>query len=279
MEHSKAKIAALPPVSTLVAHSQLYAKKSLGQNFLFDLNLTAKIAAQSLMKTGTIIEVGPGPGGLTRALLTETDATIMAIEKDKRAIGFLDHLVTAADGRLTLIEEDALKAPLWEFGEMPRAIVANLPYNIATTLLLNWLSHASDFTSLILMFQKEVAMRICAAPSTPAYGRLSIISQWLTTTELLFDIPPEAFVPAPKITSSVVRLVPRNAPLYPCDKATLELVTAKAFSQRRKMLRASFKSLGGEAMLKDAGIAPTMRPQDLDIEGFCTLARLLEGKL
>lgn len=275
----KAQIANLPTLSALVADSQLYAKKSLGQNFLFDLNLTAKIAAQSLITTGTIIEVGPGPGGLTRSLLTTTDADIIAVEKDSRAIGFLDHLVHAANGRLSVLEADALKAPLWEFGEAPRAIIANLPYNIATTLLLNWLSHAQHFTSFVLMFQKEVALRICAKPSTSAYGRLSIISQWLAKTELLFDIPPEAFVPAPKITSSVVRLVPRDKPLFDCDKATLELVTAKAFSQRRKMMRASFKSLGGESLLREVGIDPTIRPQDLEIEAFCALARHLEGNI
>lgn len=278
-DDSKKAIASLPALSQLVSESQLYAKKSLGQNFLFDLNLTGKIAEQTLVKDGTIIEVGPGPGGLTRALLTQTDAAIIAVEKDRRAIGFLDHLVAAADGRLLVEEADALKAPLWEYGSHPRAIVANLPYNIATTLLLNWLSHAAHFTSFVLMFQKEVALRICATPSTSDYGRLSIISQWLTETELLFDIPPEAFVPPPKITSSVVRLIPRSTPLFPCDKNTLELVTAKAFSQRRKMLRASFKSLGGEAMLHEVGIEPTMRPQDLSIEGFCALARHLHGRL
>ncbi len=279
MDQVKKQISALPPLSQLVSESQLYAKKSLGQNFLFDLNLTAKIASQTLVSDGTIIEVGPGPGGLTRSLLTQTDAAIIAIEKDRRAIGFLDHLVAAAQGRLSLHEADALKAPLWEMGSAPRAIVANLPYNIATSLLLNWLSHATDFTSFVLMFQKEVAMRICARPSSPAYGRLSIISQWLTTTELLFDIPPEAFVPAPKITSSVVRLVPRAEPLFPCDKNVLETVTAKAFSQRRKMMRASFKSLGGETMLREVGIDPTIRPQDLEIEAFCALARHLEGQI
>ena len=275
----KSSIQNLPPLSQLVSASQLYAKKSLGQNFLFDLNLTGKIASQVAGQQATIIEVGPGPGGLTRALLTQTDAAIMAVEKDRRAISFLDHLVDAAKGRLRLSEDDALKAPLWDYGSEPRAIVANLPYNIATTLLLNWLHHATDFTQLILMFQKEVAERICAHPGTSAYGRLSIISQWLTTTELLFDIPPEAFVPPPKITSSVVRLTPRPKPLFECQQATLEAVTAKAFSQRRKMLRASFKSLGGESLLKEVGIDPTIRPQDLEIEGFCALARHLEGQL
>lgn len=283
MSDAKKAVAALPPLGLLVSDSQLYAKKSLGQNFLFDLNLTAKIAQQALIHSdlhnGTIIEVGPGPGGLTRSLLTETDASIIAVEKDRRAIAFLDHLVAASYGRLQLEEADALKAPLWDYGTKPRAIVANLPYNIATTLLLNWLSHYDAFDNLTLMFQKEVAMRICAEPSSPAYGRLSIICQWLAETEILFDIPPEAFVPAPKVTSSVVRLTPRQKPLYECDKTTLELVTAKAFSQRRKMMRASFKSLGGSAMLEEIGIDPSARPQDLDIASFCALTRHLEGHI
>ncbi|MGC6517145.1 MAG: 16S rRNA (adenine(1518)-N(6)/adenine(1519)-N(6))-dimethyltransferase RsmA [Candidatus Puniceispirillaceae bacterium] len=275
----KAAVNALPPLGQLVSESQLYAKKSLGQNFLFDLNLTAKIATQTVTQTGTIIEVGPGPGGLTRSLLTQTDASIIAIEKDRRAISFLDHLITAGQGRLILQEADALTAPLWEYGTSPRAIVANLPYNIGTSLLLNWLDHAHHFSNFVLMFQKEVAMRICAKTGSQAYGRLSIITQWLTHTELLFDVPPEAFVPPPKITSSVVRLVPRDKPLFPCDKATLEAVTAKAFSQRRKMLRASFKTLGGADMLQEVGIDPTSRPQDLEISDFCALARHLEGRI
>lgn len=275
----KDAVNALPPLSQLVNDSQLYAKKSLGQNFLFDLNLTAKIASYAGQNVKTIIEVGPGPGGLTRSLLTQTDAAIMAVEKDRRAIGFLDHLVAASDGRLHVEEADAMKAPLWEYGEAPRAIIANLPYNIATPLLMGWLDHADAFSSLILMFQKEVGHRICAEPSTSAYGRLSIMCQWLAQTELLFDIPPQAFVPPPKITSSVVRLIPRKTPLYPCDKNTLEQVTAKAFSQRRKMLRASFKSLGGAAMLEDVGIDPATRPQDLPLEQFCALARHLEGRI
>ena len=279
MDKVKQAVNALPPLGQLVSASQLYAKKSLGQNFLFDLNLTAKIAQQTTIDKGTIIEVGPGPGGLTRSLLTQTNAQIIAVEKDRRAISFLNHLTEAADGRLQLEEADALKAPLWEYGEAPRAIIANLPYNIATTLLMNWLSHASEFTHLTLMFQKEVAQRICASPSTSAYGRLSIMCQWLADCELLFDIPPEAFVPAPKVTSSVVMLKPLKVPRYECDKDTLERVTAKAFSQRRKMMRASFKNQGGTAMLEKIGIDPSTRPQDLPIEAFCTVACHLEGHI
>ncbi len=278
MDKGKQAIDQLPPLRQLTQDSQLYAKKSLGQNFLFDLNLTGKIAQYAGHNVKTIIEVGPGPGGLTRALLTDTDASVIAIEKDRRAIQFLDHLVYAADGRLSLIEADALKARLWEMGEAPISIVANLLYNIATKLLLGWLSHIDAFESFTLMFQKEVAERICAQPSSPAYGRLSIISQWLAETDILFDIPPEAFVPSPKVTSSVVQLIPRPAPLYPCDKATLEKVTAQAFSQRRKMMRASFKSYGGAAMLEAIDIDPSIRPQDLDIGAFCRLANTLKGQ-
>ena len=279
MNASNDAIERLLPLRALVDQMDLRARKSLGQNFLFDLNLTRRIARSAAPLTGTTIEIGPGPGGLTRALLLEGAEHVIAIDKDWRVRDVLTSLQQAAGDRLLFEEADAMHSPIWELGTAPRRVVANLPYNIATTLLLNWLDHATDFTSFVLMFQKEVALRICATPSTAAYGRLSIISQWLTQTELLFDIPPEAFVPAPKITSSVVRLVPRPEPLFPCDKATLELVTAKAFSQRRKMLRASFKSLGGETMLKEVGIDPTMRPQDLEIEGFCALARHLEGQI
>lgn len=258
-----------------MARTDLQARKSLGQNFLFDLNLTSRIARTAAPLNGTIIEVGPGPGGLTRALLLESDAHIIAIEKDRRAIAFLTHLVEAAEGQLELIEEDALKAPLWTYGSAPRQIVANLPYNIATPLLLSWLQHADAFTSMSLMFQREVALRITAPHGTSAYGRLSVITQWLAETELVFDVPASAFTPPPKITSSIVRIIPRTAPLVPCEQSHLEAVTAIAFGQRRKMLRASFKKYGGEAMLADVGIDASARPQEIPVEAFCALARRL----
>jgi len=248
------------------------ARKSLGQNFLFDLNLTRRIARSAGNLNGTTIEVGPGPGGLTRALLLEGAEQVIAIEKDFRARSVLDSLLTAADGRLQLLEDDALKTPLWEVGDAPRRIIANLPYNIATSLLIQWLEHAPAFESLTLMFQREVAERITAAPGDSAYGRLSILTGWYADAQILFDIPPEAFVPAPKIISSVVQIRPLPAPRFACSQLALETVTRLAFGQRRKMLRASLKSVGGAPILEAAGIDPQSRPQDLDIAAFCRLA-------
>lgn len=271
-------ILALPSLRQLVDRTELEARKSLGQNFIFDLNLTQRIARTAAPFNGTVFEIGPGPGGLTRALFLEGARQVIAIEKDRRVIGFLDHLVKAAEGKLALIEADALRQPVWEMGEAPRKVVANLPYNIATALLLKWLEHADAFASFTLMFQREVAERLVAQPRDKAYGRLSIITQWLCEAELKFDVPPQAFVPPPKVTSSVVHLVPRAQPLYDGSKADLEAVTAIAFGQRRKMLRASFKKYGGEALLNEAGIEPSARPQELSIEAFCRLARYLSER-
>ena len=271
------RILSLPPLRTLVDQTALDARKSLGQNFIFDLNLTQRIARTAAPFTGSVFEIGPGPGGLTRALFLEGASDVTAIEKDRRVISFLDHLVAATNGQLKLIEVDALTQPIWEMGQAPRKIVANLPYNIATALLLGWLEHAHAFASMTLMFQREVAMRLVAQPDEKAYGRLSVITQWLCEAELKFDIPPQAFVPPPKVTSSVVHLVPRSQPLFDCRKEDLEAVTAIAFGQRRKMLRASFKKYGGEAMLTKANIDPSVRPQQLSIEAFCRLARYMHA--
>ena len=271
------RILSLPPLRTLVDQTALDARKSLGQNFIFDLNLTQRIARTAAPFTGSVFEIGPGPGGLTRALFLEGASDVTAIEKDRRVISFLDHLVAATNGQLKLIEVDALTQPVWEMGQAPRKIVANLPYNIATALLLGWLEHAHAFASMTLMFQREVAMRLVAQPDEKAYGRLSVITQWLCEAELKFDIPPQAFVPPPKVTSSVVHLVPRSQPLIDCRKEDLEAVTAIAFGQRRKMLRASFKKYGGEAMLTKANIDPSVRPQQLSIEAFCRLARYMHA--
>ena len=271
------RILSLPPLRTLVDQTALDARKSLGQNFIFDLNLTQRIARTAAPFTGSVFEIGPGPGGLTRALFLEGASDVTAIEKDRRVISFLDHLVAATSGQLKLIEVDALTQPVWEMGQAPRKIVANLPYNIATALLLGWLEHAHAFASMTLMFQREVAMRLVAQPDEKAYGRLSVITQWLCEAELKFDIPPQAFVPPPKVTSSVVHLVPRSQPLFDCRKEDLEAVTAIAFGQRRKMLRASFKKYGGEAMLTKANIDPSVRPQQLSIEAFCRLARYMHA--
>lgn len=269
---SHTAIDALPPLSAMVRELNMRARKSLGQNFLFDLNLTRRIARSAGTLNGTTIEVGPGPGGLTRALLLEGAEQVIAIEKDFRARSVLDSLLTAANGRLQLVEGDALKTPLWEMGNAPRRIIANLPYNIATSLLIQWLEHAPAFESLTLMFQREVAERITAAPGDSAYGRLSILTGWHADAQILFDIPPDAFVPAPKIISSVVQIRPLPAPRFACSQSALETVTRLAFGQRRKMLRASLKSVGGAPMLEAAGIDPQARPQDLDIAAFCRLA-------
>ena len=277
LNKTNAAIEALPPLAAMVRALDMRARKSLGQNFLFDLNLTRRIARSAGTLTGTTIEVGPGPGGLTRALLLEGAETVVAIEKDFRAGIVLDPLLAAADGRLELIEGDALKTPLWDIGTAPRRIIANLPYNIATSLLIQWLEHASAFESMTLMFQREVAERITAVPGDSAFGRLSILTGWLADADILFDIPPEAFVPPPKIISSVVQIRPLPEPRFPCDQKALETVTRLAFGQRRKMLRASLKSLGGASMLENAGIDPQSRPQDLDIAVFCRLAQALDS--
>ena len=271
-----ASIDALPPLRLLVESMDMRARKSLGQNFLFDLNLTRKIARSAGPLTGTTIEIGPGPGGLTRALLLEHAAHVIAIEKDRRASAVLSSLSVAAGDRLTLIEADALTSPIWELGTAPRRIIANLPYNIATTLLIQWLAHASCFDSMTLMFQREVAERITARPGEAAYGRLSVLTRWLADAEILFDVPASAFVPPPKIISSIVQIVPLAQPRYPCSQHALEFITRKAFGQRRKMLRSSLKKINGDQLLAEAGIAPESRPQDIDIEKFCKLANLYE---
>ena len=270
-------IASLPPLKDLIKKYRLGARRKLGQNFLLDLNLTARIAREAGALDGTIIEIGPGPGGLTRALLMSGAERVIAIEKDPRACEALKSLVEVAEGRLTVIQEDAMETSLHTLGEAaaPRRIIANLPYNIATPLLLGWLDHANCFASMTLMFQREVAERIAAPPSTPAYGRLSIICQWRASIRVLFDIPPDAFVPQPKVISTVINLTPYPKPAYPAEKLDLENVTRVAFGQRRKMLRASLKSIGGLELLAEAGIPGDVRPETLSVEDFCRLAEIL----
>ena len=267
------RVAELPSIRAFMADADLQAKKALGQNFLFDLTLTGRIAAAARSLSGTVIEIGPGPGGLTRALLMAGAERVIAVEKDRRAIAFLAHLQQAAGSALELTEADALRFPAWQAGTAPRRIIANLPYNIATPLLLGWLRHAPAFDEMIVMFQREVAERITATPNSRAYGRLAVLTGWLAEAEMLFDIPPEAFVPPPKITSTLVRITPRSTPLFDCAQADLEWVTQTAFGQRRKMLRASFKKYGGADMLASLGLDPQARPQELTIESFCKLAR------
>jgi len=263
----------------VIARHGIAARKSLGQNFILDLNLTRRIArAAGALDRGTTIEIGPGPGGLTRALLAEGAGHVIAIERDPRCLAALQELAAAHPGKVEIIAGDALALDPATLGEKPRRIVANLPYNIATALLVNWLGRIVAYKSLTLMFQREVAERLVATPRSPAYGRLSVLAQWLCEVRILFDIPPRAFTPAPKVTSSVVRLVPRAAPLAPAGKAMLERVTAAAFGQRRKMLRSSLKSLGlpVEPLLAAAGVPPTARAEELSVGEFCALAQAIE---
>ncbi len=274
----------LPPLREVIARHDLGARKSLGQHFLLDLNLTRRIARAAAdtagpVSVGTTVEIGPGPGGLTRSLLAE-GATVIAIERDRRCLAALSELQAAFPGRLEVIPGDALEAEVWQLGSAPRRIVANLPYNISTPLLLRWLAHAESFSSFTLMFQKEVADRLLARPRSKHYGRLSIITQWRCEVEALFEVDRRAFVPPPKVTSAVLQLTPRTEPLAPADSDMLQRVTAAAFGQRRKMLRSSLKSLAGElaisadTWLADADIDPTARAEELGVEAFCALARI-----
>ncbi len=278
MEQTNQQIYALPSLRALVDALDMKARKSLGQNFLFDMNLTRRIARSARPLTGTTIEIGPGPGGLTRAILLEGANNLITIEKDRRASAVLQSLMMAAGERLTLVEDDALNCPIWQMGGTPRRVIANLPYNIATLLLIKWLEHSSDFTSLTLMFQREVALRITARPGDSEYGRLSILANWKADTEILFDVPASAFVPQPKIISSVIRVIPLAKPRFDCKQSYLEDVTRHAFGQRRKMLRSSLKRIGGQDLLATAGINPKARPQDLEVAEYCALARCLEDR-
>ncbi|QND52529.1 16S rRNA (adenine(1518)-N(6)/adenine(1519)-N(6))-dimethyltransferase RsmA [Phyllobacterium sp. 628] len=264
-----------PPLRDVIERHDLMPKKSLGQNFLFDLNLTAKIARQAGDLQGqTVIEVGPGPGGLTRALLAQ-GANVIAIERDERCLAALQEISDHYPGRLNIVPGDALEADFKALAGNNRVkIVANLPYNVGTQLLIGWLLSEPwppFYDSLTLMFQREVAERIVAKPSADAYGRLGVLAGWRTEAKITFDVPPQAFTPPPKVTSSVIHLVPRATPL-PCDATTLGRVTQAAFGQRRKMLRQSIKPLGGEALLAKVGIDPTRRAETLSIEEFVALA-------
>jgi 16S rRNA (adenine1518-N6/adenine1519-N6)-dimethyltransferase len=266
----------LPPLREVIRRHGLAARKSLGQNFLLDLNLTGKIARAAGDLTGaTVIEVGPGPGGLTRALLAHGAARVVAVERDERCLAALAEIAERYPGRLEVIAGDALKTDFAALAAgAPARIVANLPYNIGTELLVRWLTVAAwppFYRSMTLMFQREVAERIVAQPAEPAYGRLGVLAGWRSEARILFDVPPQAFTPPPKVTSSVVGLVPRAAPLA-ADMRTLGRVTEAAFGQRRKMLRQSLKTLGGERLLQAAGIDPTRRAETLSVAEFVALA-------
>lgn len=269
----------LPPLREVIANHGLSARKSLGQNFLLDLNLTAKIARQAGDLTQCdVLEIGPGPGGLTRGLLAEGARHVVAIEKDERCLSALQEVSEHYPGRLTVLAGDALKIDPMEHLTPPVRVVANLPYNVGTELLVRWLTPAQwppYWTSLTLMFQKEVAQRITADCGSKAYGRLSILAQWRCNVRMAMQIPPEAFTPPPKVTSAVVHLERREKPLYEADAKVLERVVAMAFGQRRKMLRASLKGLVPdiEAVLQSVDIKPTDRAETISVEQFCALAR------
>lgn len=275
----------LPPLREVIAAHGLSAKKSLGQNFLLDLNLTAKIArAAGDLTTHDVLEIGPGPGGLTRGLLASGARHVVAVEKDARAIPALQEIAAAYPGRLTVIEGDALEIDPLKHLTPPIRIAANLPYNVGTELLTGWLDPADGawppfWDSLTLMFQKEVAQRIVAEPGTKAYGRLSILASWRTEAKIAMELPPEAFTPPPKVRSAVVHIRRLDAPRFEADAATLRRVVATAFNQRRKMLRAALKGLHPEIedVLTSAGIAPTARAETLTLEAFCALARALSA--
>jgi 16S rRNA (adenine1518-N6/adenine1519-N6)-dimethyltransferase len=265
----------LPPLRESLADHGLLADKSFGQHFLLDLNITRKIARLAGPLEGqTVIEVGPGPGGLTRALV-EAGANVIAVEKDARFLPLLNELAAVSDGRLTLVEADALKVDEAALADGPGHVVSNLPYNVGTPLLIKWLTGAWRPVSMTLMFQKEVADRIAAPAGATAYGRLSVVSQALARAKVVMDLPARAFTPPPKVASAVVRLDPlADAP--PAELvAALEKVTAAAFGQRRKMLRSSLKLLGGEALCEKAGIDPNVRAETVAVEGFLRLARAL----
>ena len=264
----------LPPLRDVIRDFGLGARKSLGQHFLLDGNLTGRIARAADPLDGVnVIEIGPGPGGLTRALLASDATAVWAVEKDTRCIAALGILQSAYPGRLHILEADALDTDLTALTPAPRAIVANLPYNISTVLLLQWLRRADQFTRMVLMFQKEVADRLTAAPGSKAYGRLSVVTQWRAQVRPLFNVSKEAFTPPPKVASTVVEVIPRAEPLAPAVMTDLEKVTQAAFGQRRKMLRSSLKSLGLDPA--QVGINPEARAEDLSVEEFCALARML----
>ena len=270
----------LPALRDVIRRHGLAAKRSLGQNFLLDLNLTARIARAAGPLDGiSIVEVGPGPGGLTRALLALGARRVIAIERDKRAIAALHEIAVHYPSRLEVIVGDALTIDPRPYLDGRTRVVANLPYNIATALLVSWLTvepWPPWFDQLVLMFQREVGERIVAAPGSKSYGRLSVLVGWRCEARILFDVAPAAFVPPPKVTSSVVRLTPRPNPL-PCDRRALERVTEAAFGQRRKMLRQSLKSLAVDpfALLAAAAIDPTARAEEIPVEGFVKLAQAL----
>ncbi|WP_282062058.1 16S rRNA (adenine(1518)-N(6)/adenine(1519)-N(6))-dimethyltransferase RsmA [Roseobacter litoralis] len=274
----------LPPLRSVIRDHDLSARKSMGQNFLLDLNLTAKIARQAGdLSACDVLEIGPGPGGLTRGLLAQGARRVLAIEKDARCLPALAEIAAAYPGRLEVVNGDALEIDPLSALTPPIRVAANLPYNVGTELLVRWLTPETwppYWQSLTLMFQREVAERIVAKPGSKAYGRLSILAQWRADAQIVMQLPPEAFTPPPKVSSSVVHITALLAPRYPADANVLSKVVAMAFNQRRKMLRAALKGLGPdiEDRLQAAGIKPTERAERVSLEGFCALARAVAAK-
>ena len=247
--------------------------KRLGQNFLFDINLTDKIVMKSEPLFSTVIEIGPGPGGLTRSILKRNPCKLFAVDKDHQSQLMLKELKEIYKDKLQIIIADAIDYPIWELGDSPRQIIANLPYNVGTKMLINWLKHVRHFEKFTLMFQKEVAERIIANVGSPNYGRLSILTNWLTKTRKLFDIPATAFIPVPKVTSSVIELIPRSKPIFDISFSSLEKITFLAFSQRRKMLKSSLRAVNGEVILDNLQISSKLRPEEVSIIDFCRIAQ------
>lgn len=274
-----ATIDGLPPLRDVIRDHDLVAQRSLGQNFLLDLNLTAKIARLAGDLAGAdILEVGPGPGGLTRGLLAEGARRVLVVEKDARCVPALEAIAAVYPGRLEIVQADALEVDVAARLSAPIKIVSNLPYNVGTELLIRWLSPGvwpPFWTTATLMFQREVAERIVAKPRGDHYGRLALLVAWRADAKIVMHLPPEAFTPAPKVHSAVVHLTALPAPRFPADAGVLSRVTAMAFGQRRKMLRSSLKALGGdvEALLEGVGITPTARAEEIGLEQFCALAR------
>ncbi|HBO59453.1 MAG TPA: 16S rRNA (adenine(1518)-N(6)/adenine(1519)-N(6))-dimethyltransferase [Alphaproteobacteria bacterium] len=274
----------LPSLKEVIAQNGLFAKKTLGQNFILDTNLLDKIVRSAkarnadAFENGTVIEVGPGPGGLTRAILENGAKRLTVIEKDERCMPILEQIQAAYPDRMTVMNTDALTVDAAALGNAPRVVISNLPYNVGTLLLTGWLKRAGDFAGFTLMFQKEVAERLVASPKSSDYGRLSILTQWLCEAQILFTVPPSCFTPPPKVTSAIVYLKPREKPLASARLDLLEKVTAAAFNQRRKMLRSSLKCLGDAQALCDAANVPsTARAEELSVESFCAMATALEN--
>ena len=263
----------LPTIKETLKKNNVKINKSLGQNFLFDLNLTDKIVKNSEPICPTVIEIGPGPGGLTRSILKKKPNVLYTIDKDKQSEKMLTDIKKIYRDNLIIITDDALHYPIWELGDSPRQVIANLPYNTGTKMLTSWLKHIQHFDLLTLMFQKEVADRIIAKQGSKNYGRLSILTNWLTKSKKLFDIPSEAFIPRPKITSSVIQLKPVHKPLYDVSFESIEKITQMAFSQRRKMIKTSLKKVNGQIILKELNISPNLRPENLSIIDFCKIAK------